>query len=62
MGERGTLLLTRGFSFNSSVMTVLLLLLLLLGETETLGLWEESVPLTWSEGDVWTGECELAPG
>ena len=41
---------------------LLLLLLLLLGETETLGLWEESVPLTWTEGDVWTGECELAPG
>jgi len=32
------------------------------GETETLGLWEQSVPLTWTEGDVWTGECELAPG
>lgn len=34
------------------------------GETDALGRWSpcDGVPLTWSEGDVWSAEVSLQPG
>jgi len=32
------------------------------GAEESLGMWGSSRPLDWNDGDVWTCECDLAPG
>eukprot|EP00192_Tetraselmis_astigmatica_P019927 CAMPEP_0117673166 /NCGR_PEP_ID=MMETSP0804-20121206/14323_1 /TAXON_ID=1074897 /ORGANISM="Tetraselmis astigmatica, Strain CCMP880" /LENGTH=211 /DNA_ID=CAMNT_0005481877 /DNA_START=61 /DNA_END=696 /DNA_ORIENTATION=- len=32
------------------------------GETEALGGWQDSKPLSWTEGDVWTLDCDVPPG
>lgn len=32
------------------------------GANTHLGGWEETKPLRWTDGDIWTGECDIAAG